>query len=287
MSTTPFRHKIHSLVPFAIISLLAVSACGGDGTPLSHARTSTPETEQSETPSETAPVETSRSAEAEDPELPTDEELETYVMAMASSQPDDIREAETLVAPGSPAEAYLRHIEHSYEAERDGGLSASEPARVTEVEEGFQMCLPQQDECVGVFKDFIGDEGLIYSFSIDDRQMEDVVTLGDGSVVEGPGGSEIEFVTAYENAAGTHLIFNYILRSGETPLMPGYGSYRSPSGRQSQVELLNGTMELMPHSMSHYSAFIPRGELGGELHLDIRDANGYSLSTVTVPSPGE
>lgn len=281
MTTSPNRYMGKSAAVLAVASLLLLAACGDDEPMATPVDSPSPEETETETPE---PDEEIEEPESEDPDLPSDEDLEAYVVAMGSSAPNDVREAESLVVPGSPAEAYLRHVEHLYEADRDGGFSSNETARVTEVDEGFEMCMPSEDECVGVFQDFVGDEGLIYTFSIDDRPMEDVIVMGDGSVIDGPEGSEIEFVTAYENANGTHLIFSYILRSGSTPLMAPFGSYRSPSGRQSQSELTSGAWELSPDSMSHYTDFIPGAEVGGEMHLEITDAEGYPLSTVTVPT---
>lgn len=281
MTTPPNRYTCKSAAVLAVASLLLLTACGDDQPMASPTDSPTPEETETETPE---PDEETEEPEPEDPDLPSDEDLEAYVVAMGSSDPNDVREAESLVVPGSPAEAYLRHIEHLHEADRDAGFSSNDTARVTKVDEGFELCWPGEDECVGVFQNFAGDEGLIYTFSIDDRAMDDVIVMGDGSVIEGPEGSEIEFVTAYENAVGTHLIVSYILRTGSTPLMAPFGSYRSPSGRQSQSEVTNGAWELSPDSMSHYTDFIPGGEIGGEMHLEIIDAEGYTQSTVTVPT---
>lgn len=280
----PSGSRSKSTAIIAVASLFALAACGDEplASPVEDAESTEP-TEESPSPTEDETEE----AEPEDPDLPSNEDLESFVEAMGSASPDDIRAAEDIVVPGSPAQGYLRHLEHLSEADRDAGYTSGETATITAVDDGFEMCLPQEDDCVGVFRDFVGEDGQIYSFNIDDRAMDDVIVMGDGSVIDGPNGTEIEFITAYENAAGTHLIFNYMLRSGSTGLMAPHGSYRSPSGRQSQTEMTNGAWELSPDSMSHYSAIIPGGEIGGEMHLNIIDSDGYELSTVTVPAGSE
>ena len=73
-----------------------------------------------------------------------------------------------------------------------------------------------------------------------------VLVTGDGETVEGPNGSEVEFISAYRNADDTHLIYAYTVRSGSTAMYMPQLSYRNPDGRQTNPELEEGAWDLAP-----------------------------------------
>lgn len=109
MTTSPNRYTGKSAAVLAVASLLLLAACGDDEPMASPVNSPSPEETETETPE---PEEETEEPEPEDPDLPSDEDLEAYVVAIGSSAPNDVREAESLVVPASPVEAYLRHMEH-------------------------------------------------------------------------------------------------------------------------------------------------------------------------------
>lgn len=76
----------------------------------------------------------------------------------------------------------------------------------------------------------------------------------------------------------------YELRTGTVGLQMPFASYRGPEGQQSQSEGGWGALSLAPESMSHYIAAFPGADLGGGLHLELFDEEGWEQSTIVVPT---
>lgn len=266
-----------------IATLLSLSACSSEE-PLARA------VEESKPPAASEPAlpeepQEEETPEPENPDLPSDEDIKKYVEAVSADSVDALQDARELAVPDGPADGYLRYQAHYHEADRDAGFPAiNDTDRINAIDDGFESC--GSDGCFA-FTDFAGENGKIYSFAIEGRPVEDHLILGDGSVQEGPFGSEITFVSAYENAKGTHLFVAYELRSGATALVSPMASYRSPSGRQSQSEMTVGAYDLAPDSMSHYYDLIPSGELGGDLYLEILTSDYLDSGEVTISTEME
>ncbi|WP_258933544.1 hypothetical protein [Nesterenkonia pannonica] len=207
---------------------------------------------------------------------------------MVSNSPSELEDAESLTALGSPAEGYLIYLRHLGESSRDAGLGPEPQSQLDHDDESFELCesYSTSEECL-TFTDFSGDEGLIESLYIEDRPLEERLVADGESTFDGPAGSEVTFISAYENGAGTHLLIGYELRSGSSGMMMPWGSYRNPSGRQSQSEMTQGTPTLAPDSMSYYVESIPGGELGGEHYLELIDDEGFSMETIVIPVGAE
>jgi len=239
-----------------------------------------------ESPSETA--ETASSEPAKDPNLPSNEDIETFVTAIATSSSSDLNSAKELVLDNSQAAGYLAYYTHNVNAQIDAGLSnLVEPADVAEFENGFETCSTESGErfCT-TYTDFEGKDGLITNFKVQDRDLADRLTVGSGETISGPDGSEIEFVAAYRNAYDTHLFVAYNLHSGASETDMPMVSYRGENGRQSQSEEDYGAWSLAPDSMSSYVSVFPGAELGGEAHLEIWTEDSFDITTVIMPTGG-
>lgn len=264
----------HKLLAPCAISILILTACGQNDSQLATEATPEPTPEESPEPTE----------EEQEPDLPSDGEIQEYVEAIASGDVGDLNDAVDLTIEKSPAADYLRYFTHQVNAQIDAGLRNPADERVNQVEEGFEICTSLNgEETCNAYTHFTGEAGAIYGFEVEGTAVEDRLLMGSGEPVEGPRGSSVELVAAYLNAAGTHTVIGYEFRSGDVSMSMPWPSFRSPEGRQSQAEDHLGTLHLAADSMSHYAAWFPVSELGGELHVEIIDEEGYHRDELTVP----
>ncbi|MDS2171336.1 hypothetical protein Q7C18_01320 [Nesterenkonia sp. CL21] len=270
----------HRAAPAALVALLALTGCGsGDSPTVSEAPSETPETSE-------APEPTDQPEPEEDPDLPSEDQLQEFVDAIAASTPSALRDAADLVMPDSPAADYLTYYTHNIEASIDAGLT-EDGGESSDIEDGYEACATYDGEtsCTA-YTESTGRDGQIYSFLVEGREIEDRLIVGSGESVETLGGSTVEFIAAYLNANDTHLLVAYELHTGDARLQMPLTSYRGPSGRQSQSDGDWGARSLSPDSMSHYVASFPSAELGGELHLELVDEDGWDMETVVLPTSG-
>lgn len=264
----------HKLLASCAISVLILTGCGQNDNQLATESTPAPTPEESPEPTE----------EEQEPDLPSDEEIQEYVEAIASDTISDLDSAADLTVEASPAANYLRYFTHQVNAQIDGGFRDHSDRAVNEVDDGLEICNSfDGEETCTAYTHFTGEAGAIYSFEVEGTAVEDRLLMSSGEPVEGPRGSSVELVAAYLNAAGTHTVVAYELRSGDLGMSMPWPSFRSPEGRQSQAEDQFGTISLAPDSMSHYAAWFPVSELGGDLHVEIIDDEGYQRAELTVP----
>lgn len=261
----------------AVVVALGITACSGDPLASPAPESSSPEVSEKST------------EEPTDPELPTNEQLEEYVAAIASEKIATLQDAESLVATDSPAADYLRYYTHNVNAQIDGGLYYSDNSNdVEQIEGGFRVCADDvQERVCSDYTDFEGKDGLLVDFQIEGRKVSDRLVAGPRETVAGIAGSEIEFVSAYMNASDSHLIISYDMTSGDSELDQPLITYRGEDGRQSQAEDHYGLWTLAPDSKSSYVAFFPNASLGGEVHLDMWTNDPYDELTVVLPTAAD
>lgn len=263
--------RTKALPPLILAAVLGLAGCSSE--PMA---SPAPESSNQESESPSPSV---------DPDLPTDEDLQDFVTAIASGSASELETAQELVVEGSPAADYLTYYLHITNAQLDSGFSASDTSPVESVEGGFELCDPAPGESVcSSYTDFQGKEGKISDFQIQGHDLSERLVSGTGEIVEGPNGSEVEFVSAYRNASDTHLIYTYTVRSGSTAMYMPQLSYRNPDGRQTNPELEEGAWDLAPNSYSSYAAWLPAGELGGKAMVELLPEHGEPLS-LELPTP--
>lgn len=250
------------------IALLAVG-CSNDQLASPEPTEAPAESTDGDTPEPTEPSDNSAEPEA-DPDLPSDEDIESFIQALATSTVSDLEAARELVAEDSAAADYLVYYRHLEEAAIDGGFSNDAADQINDIEDGFEVCATfEGEENCTTFTEFVGDDGQITDFRVQDRDLSDRLAMGSGEEVSGPGGSSFKLVAAYRNAADTHLFVNFEMRSGKQALDLPIASYRGAEGRQSSAESYTGSSSLAPDSMSHYVVVFPGAEPGGELLLEV------------------
>lgn len=261
------------LVSAAVLSL-SLTACAED--PLASPAPESP----------SATTETTAPEPTEDPDIPSNADIDTFVSAIASSSPSELEAAKDLVLDESLAAGYLTYYSHNINSQIDAGFPATaEQVDVKEIDNGFEMCDTRTGERLcSTYTDFEGKDGLITDFKIQDRDLADRLAVGSGETISGPDGSKVQFVAAYMNAVDTHLLVAYKLHSGSSETNMPMASYRGENGRQSQSEEDVGAWSLAPDSMSSYISVFPGAQLGGEVHLEIWTENSIDLDTVVIPT---
>lgn len=256
-------------ISIALVALLmlGLSGCGEQ-------TLATPATE------ETDPTVDAASEEPADPDLPSNEDLEKYVKAIASEKVATLQEAKPLVEEGSAAAGYLEYLTHSVNAQIDGGVYVSDVAgKAKPIDGGFEVCYLGEEDC-NEYTNFVGEEGKIVDFDVSDKPVSQRLVMGDNQIDETFGGATVELVAAYMNAANSHLIISYNLQTGNEELDMPLSTYRSADGRQSQSEMDYGMYTLAPDSKSSYVAYFPGASLDGEVHLDFYSSVNFQEDTI-------
>lgn len=251
----------------AALLLFGLTGCGDD-------------TLASPAPDETAPAVETPSEEPADPDLPTNEDLELFVEAIASDKIANLEAAQSVVQEGSAAAGYLEYYIHNVNAQIDAGLYSSDlTGNVKPLETGFEVCYPGEEQCAE-YTSFEGKDGKIVDFHVSEQAVSDRIVVGDHQTAETIGGAQVEFISAYMNASNSHLIVSYNLSTGNEELNMPLIAYRSADGRQSESETHYGMYSLSPDSKSSYVAFFPGASLGGEVHLEFFSNESYQNDTV-------
>lgn len=260
--------RAHTLsAALAALLLFGLTGCGDD-------------TLATPAPDETVSAVETPSEESSDPDLPTNEDLELFVEAIASDKVASLEAAQAVTQEGSAAAGYLEYYTHNVNAQIDAGLYSSDLAgKIKPLENGFEVCYPGEEHCAE-YTDFEGKNGKIVDFHVAEQAVSERLVMGDGQNAETFGGAEVEFIAAYMNASNSHLIVSYNLYTGDEELDIPLITYRSADGRQSESETHYGMFSLSPDSKSSYVAFFPGASLGGEVHLDFYSYETYQDDVV-------
>lgn len=276
------------LTAAALAALVAVSGCSGSKT--SPAEDDEGEAQQmSSEASTSSTTETSESTEeaAGSEDLPTDEDLQVFVEAIASNDVAAAEDARSLAVEGSVADAYLTYQAHVAQALVDAGMANMASETVESTDEGFEICLESEPEDCSTFADFAGSDGKVQNFTVDGKSLDDRLIVSDGSPVVGDQGAEVTPVVAYKAASNDTLTVGFDLASSESPIMHNTVSYRGPDGRQSDSSNSVGAFDLGADSMASQVESFPGAELGGELIIEIGYESTMRPVEITVPIEAE
>lgn len=255
------RHQLGILFLFGT---LVLSGCGGsDATP--------------------ADGDTSAKTVKGDAELANDD-IEAVFDAIAKSDVDAMTEAEKFVAPGSVAAAYLQEQRDATNADIDGGTFV-EGSAPTKVKGGYKSCADSEDEesCV-VWAGFESVDGKLASLTINDIDISDRVSVGDGSEIKAGDLGTVEFLSAYKSVQSGNVFVNVRITSNDEPVYADLYSaaYRGKDKRQTTASNASGNSDLDADSMTYASLIFEADEIGGTAKLDVSDENFNRTETVEV-----
>lgn len=259
-------------VPLLLCALL-LTGCGGSDVRPADADSTVTQVDQGAE----APVEASTPTPSEEPDLPSDDDVRAYVDAVASSNVATFEKAMKLTKTGSLAEAYLTYEIASENANIDGGYPTSSTlVGITSKKGGYQACYTGDaaDPVCFLYTDVEGSDGKIVDFTINGLELENRISVGNGTFVPGTAyGVSGKFATSYVTAADNNLIITFQLHTTAVPVSIISATYRSPDGRQSQAANIAGPYDLAPRSLANFSAMFPGAKPGGTVTLSFYREN--------------
>jgi hypothetical protein len=158
--------------------------------------------------------------------LPSAAELETYFDAVASYDPEQLEDAASVAADGSPAAAYAAYL-------RDYGLSAIaagqpvSPADAEEKDGAYTACggTGGPSDCA-TWADLEGDDGKLTDFAVNDVALDDsLVDLTGQAPITSPRLYTVQPDYAYRSPQSGTLFVLVTITAGDVPLSPKPGIY--------------------------------------------------------------
>lgn len=193
--------------------------------------------------------------------------VRAYVDAAVSSDPDAVRAGMTHAAPGSRAAAYLTHLAHVAEAQRDAGRVDDGGGDLTQDADGFDSCYAIANECTRL-DGFVMADGKVSDLNVNGESPGPRITLGKGRKV-GEDGATFTFLSAYRSIEGNalYVTVDVATRRAITVGIRGVG-YQAPNGRYRHPAAAFGPTELGARSRATV-AFVFRGVgAGGTVRID-------------------
>ncbi len=261
------RRKKVAISIALIASAVPLSSCSSSaGAPTQVSTAATAPTVDQETAGTGA---SASSSPAESREAKVD--LAAFVDAIGSEDdPDAMRAALKLTAPGSSAEAYVRHLANVVESTLDGGGSGVKQT-VERTGDSFKSCDDPGDESsCATFAGFkITPAGKISELTVNGKSIGDRITVGNGSAVT-TGGAKFTFLTAYKSIMSNALFVTVKVKSGNRPIsVNNYSAvYRSPDGKQRTATDAMGPTDIAADSSSIVTMVFKGVAVGGKVTMD-------------------
>lgn len=257
------------------VAILALAACGGD-------EPEVPQVSPSEAEASVAAPQSE--SPTEEPEGPSDEELRQFVELVSTSQPDDIKRALDLTAPGSAAHAVVTVWHARYTAGQQAGYDLPEPREVTGSDGRFKVCADEPScQTYGAFK---AQGDLIADFAIDGKRIKDRVVLGSKTKYKIGDLATARLIGSYKFASDGSLgIYLEVTTRADVILGWDSDAYVGPDG--AQVGMTEATVPgtLRSGASAIVAYYFPPAELGGELFITaVEDGGAQRDEDATIPT---
>jgi len=217
------------------------------------------------------------------------EEVEAYFEAHASNDVAELESAAKLAAPGSLANAYALHQSNVENASIDAG-QPSESGTTKKVDGGYRICETQivdvegtEEETCYTYADFESTDGKLASFTINGKELDDRISLGNGEKVKAGRFGRIEFLSSYKSAANDlYVTVRFTTRSVAASFGGYEATYRSPEGRQATASGHIGNAEVDADSTSYEAIIFSKAEPGGVVRIPISSEDFMSEKVVRL-----
>lgn len=275
----PLR-RLRPVLAIAVALVLLASGCGGDDK-------AKPASGDDKAKVAGGPDDGDDTADREDADddLPSDDDIEEYVKALADRDPDALEEALDLTEPGSVAEASLLHTTAVLQAALAAGYSGEDLAAddIDDIDGGWRICDNGPDDCNDL-TDFEGRGGKIVNYLVDGEEITDRLILGTGEAVPAGDLGTVTLRSAAEQAGENTLVVVVDVTSGDASIsIAGYNaSYRGEDGRQYSVGNTLGADDLGPDSTTTVALQFETAKVGGDVTIELQDED-YDSQTVTLP----
>ncbi|MEM8621304.1 MAG: hypothetical protein AAGF73_16425 [Actinomycetota bacterium] len=212
-----------------------------------------------------------------------------YVEAITNDTYDELDAMLAEVAPDGPAAWYGLHQLAVRTALSDAGLdSLIGEQTVDQRGDAVTHCMSGDatidDECLE-FTDFIVDDGLLYTFSVDGVQIDD--RLGVGGDPDSAAGVEASVVTSYRSIE-SDLLLVVVEVTAATPanLSLSGSTYVDPDGRQMSATQSVGPSDLQQGATALAIVGFAQADPGGTLVIEVSsdDFSNRGELTLNVPA---
>lgn len=257
------------------VAILALTACGSDEPEVPQVSPSDAEASvaapQSESPTE-------------EPEGPSDEELRQFVELINTNQPDDMKRALDLTAPGSAASAVVTVWHARYTAGQQAGYELPEPREVTGGDGRFKVCSNEPPcQAFGAFK---AQGDLVADFAIDGKRIKDRVILGSKTKYKIGDLATARLIGSYKFASDGSLGI-YLEVTTRADVILGWDSdgYVGPDGAQVGMTEVTVPGTLRSGARAIIAYYFPTAELGGDLFITaVEDGGAQRDEDATIPT---
>lgn len=252
------RRSIKSLIAGCLAGALGLAGCGGTSTPTDDAATDVVQSQEEVAQSEPEP---------EEPEGPSEADLEAYFEALSSNDPTIIREVLPLTVPGSIAYTYATYYAGLQQSMLEGGYE-EELMRTSRIEDGFERCPeePTEDNPCFHYTNIQHEGDKITDFDLNGESLHDRLTLGDGEAVPLGELAEITQVASYKSVAGYVISILEITATSEG--LVTWISYIAPDGEEYGLGAYAGSENIPTESKGTYSVWFEDVEFGGIIKID-------------------
>jgi hypothetical protein len=107
------------------------------------------------------------------PGLPSQADLRAYFEGISSGDGAQVKQAEEIAEPGSPAQGYAAFVGLAVTAATSAGQDTQSSHKVEDVDQGFEACV-QEDVCV-TWTDLKGKDGKLTDFSVGGTPLDDLL----------------------------------------------------------------------------------------------------------------
>jgi hypothetical protein len=197
--------------------------------------------------------------------------MKSYVQAVASGAPAEMRERLALTEPNSGAYFYLDLMANVAQASLDAGQPAQKKSDVTPVgTDAFTECSESADQTTcATFGDFmVNQDGKLVDLTVQGQPVGARLRVGSGQSVTA-GGARLTFLIAYASVMSDVLIVTVNVQAGAGPITinPSSWSYRGPDGQPGTVMGTTGVAHVLAKSSLIVAVSFPSAVAGGKLTL--------------------
>src|ERR1035437_8887961 len=197
--------------------------------------------------------------------------IRSYVQAVASGAPAEMRERLALTEPNSGAYFYLDLMANVAQASLDAGQPAQKKSDVTPVgTDAFTECSESADQTTcATFGDFMVNQGgKLVDLAVQGQPVGARLRVGSGQSVTA-GGARLTFLIAYASVMSDVLIVTVNVQAGAGPITinPSSWSYRGPDGQPGTMMGTTGVAHVLAKSSLIVAVSFPSAVAGGKLTL--------------------
>lgn len=251
---TPRAGRVVALLAALALAGAALTSCGGDD-----------------------PVASASAGPADNQELPPAADVRAYFAAVASYDPQLLKDATEDTEPGSPAASYAGYLAAYAQAAIDGG-SPVPGAEVRATSDGYKACggTGGPQDCVE-WADFEGHGGKLVDFTTNGERLDDRLVAGDGTPVSAGALAQVTMDYAYQSVqSGDLFVVVDVHATDDVTVLSDAATYRRPAGSPLHADRYVGRTGAPAGDAATVVLVFAQAEVGGTVDLTLVGADQHS-----------